>query len=39
MPLPETETLQLESPEPHIQIERLNRPEVSKAFNTQMGRD
>jgi len=39
MPLPETETLQLESPEPHIQIVRLNRPEVSNAFNTQMGRD
>ena len=39
MALPETETLQLESPEPHIQIVRLNRPEVSNAFNTQMGRD
>ena len=39
MPLPETETLQLESPEPHIQVVRLNRPDVSNAFNTQMGRD
>jgi len=39
MPLPETETLQLERLEPHVQIVRLNRPEVANAFNTQMGRD
>jgi len=33
------ETLQIEAPEPHILVVRLNRPHVSNALNTQMGRD
>ena len=33
------ETIALETPAPHILKARLNRPEVSNAMNTQMGRD
>ncbi|MBR0671250.1 enoyl-CoA hydratase/isomerase family protein [Neoroseomonas soli] len=39
MDLPHYETLALETPEPHILVVRLNRPHVSNALNTQMGRD
>jgi enoyl-CoA hydratase/carnithine racemase len=39
MDLPQYETLQLERPEPHVLVVRLNRPHVSNALNTQMGRD
>ena len=33
------ETLRLDEPAPHILLVTLNRPEVSNAFNTQMGSD
>jgi enoyl-CoA hydratase len=33
------ETLALESSDEHVMIVRLNRPDVSNALNTQMGRD
>jgi len=33
------ETLAVETPEPHILVVRINRPEVANAFNTQTGRD
>ena len=33
------ETLAIETPEPHVAVVRLNRPEVSNALNTQMGLD
>jgi enoyl-CoA hydratase/carnithine racemase len=39
MDLPTYETLALEAPEPHVLVARLNRPQVSNALNTQMGRD
>ena len=39
MDLPQYETLHLQAPEPHILVVRLNRPHVSNALNTQMGRD
>ncbi|GGJ02785.1 enoyl-CoA hydratase/isomerase family protein [Neoroseomonas lacus] len=39
MDLPQYETLQLEMPEPHVLVVRLNRPHVSNALSTQMGRD
>ncbi len=39
MTLPTYETLALEAPEPHLLVVRLNRPQVSNALNTQMGRD
>lgn len=39
MDLPTYETLALEAPEPHVLVVRLNRPQVSNALNTQMGRD
>ena len=39
MELKQYETLALEAPEPHILVVRLNRPHVSNALNTQMGRD
>jgi enoyl-CoA hydratase/carnithine racemase len=39
MELKPYETLALETPEPHILVVRLNRPQVSNALNTQMGRD
>jgi len=33
------ETLAVETPEPHLLVVRINRPEVANAFNTQTGRD
>ena len=39
MDLPQYETLHLAAPEPHVLVVRLNRPHVSNALNTQMGRD
>ncbi len=39
MDLPTYETLALDAPEPHVLVVRLNRPQVSNALNTQMGRD
>lgn len=39
MELKQYETLALEAPEPHVLVVRLNRPHVSNALNTQMGRD
>jgi enoyl-CoA hydratase/carnithine racemase len=39
MDLPTLETLALDAPEPHVLVVRLNRPQVSNALNTQMGRD
>lgn len=33
------DTLDLDTPAPHVLVVRLNRPEVSNAFNTQMARD
>jgi enoyl-CoA hydratase/carnithine racemase len=39
MDLPTYETLALDAPEPHLLVVRLNRPQVSNALNTQMGRD
>lgn len=39
MDMKQYETLQLEHPEPHILVVRLNRPQVANALNTQMGRD
>ncbi len=33
------ETLELNSPRPHVLLVTLNRPNASNAFNTQMGRD
>jgi enoyl-CoA hydratase len=39
MNLPTYQTLQLESPAPHVLLIRLNRPEVRNAFNTAMGRE
>lgn len=39
MSLPTYETLKVESPEPHVLVVTLNRPDVRNAINTQMGRD
>jgi enoyl-CoA hydratase/carnithine racemase len=39
MDLPTYDTLALDAPEPHVLVVRLNRPQVSNALNTQMGRD
>lgn len=39
MTLPSYQTLRTESPEPHVLLVTLNRPEVRNAINTQMGRD
>jgi enoyl-CoA hydratase/carnithine racemase len=39
MTLPAYQTLEIESPEPHVLLVTLNRPEVRNAINTQMGRD
>lgn len=39
MTVPTYQTLRTESPEPHVQLVTLNRPEVRNAINTQMGRD
>jgi enoyl-CoA hydratase len=39
MTLPTYETLTTGSPEPHVLLVTLNRPEVRNAINTQMGRD
>jgi enoyl-CoA hydratase len=39
MDMKQYETLQIEHPEPHILVVRLNRPQVANALNTQMGRD
>jgi enoyl-CoA hydratase/carnithine racemase len=33
------QTLKVESPEPHVLLVTMNRPEVRNAINTQMGRD
>ncbi|WP_191084786.1 enoyl-CoA hydratase/isomerase family protein [Roseococcus microcysteis] len=37
--LPQLDTIAFETPAPHVLVARLNRPEVSNALNTQMGRD
>jgi enoyl-CoA hydratase/carnithine racemase len=39
MSLPTYETLTTESPEPHVLVVTMNRPEARNAINTQMGRD
>ncbi len=39
MDLPSYATLRIDSPEPHLLVVTLNRPEVLNALNTQMGRD
>jgi enoyl-CoA hydratase/carnithine racemase len=39
MTTPTYQTLKTESPEPHVLVVTLNRPEVRNAINTQMGRD
>lgn len=39
MTLPTYQTLKTETPEPHVLVVTLNRPEVRNAINTQMGRD
>ncbi len=39
MTLPTYQTLAIASPEPHVLLVTLNRPEVRNAINTQMGRD
>ncbi|MFN0317816.1 MAG: enoyl-CoA hydratase/isomerase family protein [Burkholderiales bacterium] len=39
MDLPAYETLNTASPEPHLLVVALNRPDVLNALNTQMGRD
>ena len=39
MTLPTYQTLKAETPEPHVLLVTLNRPEVRNAINTQMGRD
>jgi enoyl-CoA hydratase/carnithine racemase len=38
-PLPTFETLELQEVNDHVGLVRLNRPDVSNALNTQMGRD
>lgn len=39
MKLPDYETLQAATPEPHVLVVTLSRPEVLNAINTRMGRD
>lgn len=39
MKMPSYETLKVETPEPHLLLVTLNRPELRNAINTQMGRD
>jgi enoyl-CoA hydratase/carnithine racemase len=39
MSLPSYDTLRCETPQPHVLLVTLNRPEVRNAFNTQMGRE
>ena len=39
MDLPSYQTLKTETPEPHVLLVTLNRPEIANALNTQMGRD
>ena len=39
MDMPTYTTLATTSPEPHVLVVSLNRPEVANAINTQMGRD
>lgn len=39
MSVPTYATLKIESPEPHVLVATLNRPDVRNAINTQMGRD
>jgi enoyl-CoA hydratase/carnithine racemase len=39
MTLPTYQTLKTETPEPHVLVVTLNRPEIRNAINTQMGRD